>query len=249
MPPKKDRTGEISYNTQGSKMIITSYRGKDDIDILFPEYNYEIKSSYYKTFKSGKIKCPYDKTVHNIGFIGEGEFTQTTHKSIYDKWYNMISRCYDPNFHISYPTYKDCLVCDEWHNFQNFANWYEENYYEIDTKIELDKDILFKGNKIYSSRTCILVPKEINILLAKATANRGEYPIGVTLFRNGKFKASITKNNKVKHLGYYDNQILAFNAYKKAKEEYIKDIAQKYCDIIPITLYDALMEYEVSIND
>lgn len=67
--------------------------------------------------------------------------------------------------------------------------------------------------------------------------------------KNGKFKASITINNKAHHLGNYNTSDLAFEAYKQAKEEYIKSKAQEHYDIIPESLYNALMSYEVSKED
>jgi hypothetical protein len=249
MPSKNDRTGEIAVNTNGSKMKIIKYKNKDDIDVLFIEQNYIKKNVKYRAFLKGNVKSPYDKSVYGVGYIGEGKYSHKEYSTIYNSWANMIQRCYLESFHIKQPSYKDCHVCSEWHNFQTFAKWYEANAYNTDSKLELDKDILFKNNKIYSPKTCVLVPKNINILLVKANSIRGKYPIGVSLLKNGKFKASITINNKAHHLGNYNTSDLAFEAYKQAKEEYIKSKAQEHYDIIPESLYNALMSYEVSKED
>ena len=65
----------------------------------------------------------------------------------------------------------DCSVYEGWHNFQNFAKWYEDNYYEIEEEqMHLDKDILVKGNKVYSPDTCVFVPETINGLFVKSNA-------------------------------------------------------------------------------
>lgn len=116
----------------------------------------------------------------------------------------MMRRCYDPKYHEKEPTYKGCEVCKEWLNFQMFAEWYYKNHYEIEgQRICLDKDILLKGNKIYSADTCIFVPHRINSLFVKSYKLRGELPIGVSYHkRDKKFRADCSvydlKENKSK---------------------------------------------------
>lgn len=61
----------------------------------------------------------------------------------------------------------------------------------------LDKDILVKGNKIYSPETCCFVPQEINNLFTKRKSCRGTLPIGVKYIKeNKKFSASFSRNKK-----------------------------------------------------
>ena len=77
----------------------------------------------------------------------------------------MLERCYSQKTQEKHTTYKECSVSEEWYNFQNFAEWMDKNYnYETMQKWHLDKDILFKGNKIYSPERCAFVPQEINVL-------------------------------------------------------------------------------------
>ena len=73
MVAKIDRTGEERLNNFGSKIVITRYGGATDIDVYFPEYNWTFKNSTYKEFKNGNIKCPYEKRVFGVGYIGEGK--------------------------------------------------------------------------------------------------------------------------------------------------------------------------------
>ena len=114
--------------------------------------------------------------------------------------------------------------------------------------MNLDKDILIKNNKIYSPETCVFVPHDINSLFTKANTKRGKYPIGVHFKRN-KYHVQIQKYKQVIHLGTYDTSEEAFTVYKIAKENYIKEIADKYKDLIPKKLYDAMYEYEVEWED
>lgn len=113
--------------------------------------------------------------------------------------------------------------------------------------MHLDKDILIKGNKIYSPNTCIFVPQKINSLFTKRNSVRGEYPIGVTYSKkNHKFEPQVQGRG---WLGYYDTPEESFEVYKKNKEKRIKEIADEYKNKIPIKLYDALYDYKVEITD
>ena len=132
--------------------------------------------------------------------------------------------------------------------FSNFKKWYDQFNYE---NYHLDKDILVKGNKHYSPDTCCLVPQEINTLLTKRQGCRGRQPIGVCYIkRSGKYSATIHKMRNV-HLGFFDTPEEAFQAYKSAKEQYVKEIATQYFQEGKITqrVYQALMEYQVEITD
>ena len=170
---------------------------------------------------------------------------------------SMLKRCYDEEYHKKEPTYIDCEVCEEWLNYQNFAKWFYKNYYEISNeKMCLDKDILIKGNKIYSPQTCIFVPNRINNLFVKSNNTRGEYPIGISYHKrksgNDCLRVDITlTNGKRKLLGLFSfNEIeKAFIYYKTEKEKIIKQVADEYKDLIPIELYDAMYKYEVEITD
>lgn len=257
----KNKVGEIGYNKFGSEMIITEYRGYHDIDVYFPQYNWTARSVDYGNFKKGKISCPYEPTTYGIGYVGEGihkihdENGKLT--KCYITWSSMLQRCYDNKFHEKNPTYKGCEVPKEWLNYQNFAEWYYKNYYEIEgERMCLDKDILHKGNKIYSDKTCIFVPYNINVLFVKSDKIRGEYPIGVSYNkRNKKFIAQCSvydykeNKNKNKNLGLYNTPEEAFKVYKQFKENYIKEVADYYKSKIPSKLYQAMYNYEVEITD
>lgn len=161
-----------------------------------------------------------------------------------------MRRCYDDKYHKKQWFYKGCKVCDEWLNFQNFAKWYEENYYEVEEqRMHLDKDILYKGNKLYSPDTCVFVPQEINEIFTTRKNDRGNYYIGVRISENGRFQARCNMYGQSIHLGIYDSEVEAFNVYKNAKEKYIKEVANHYKLQIPKKLYDAMYKYKVEITD
>ena len=95
---------------------------------------------------------------------------------------------------------------------------------------------------------CCFVPAEINTLILKSEAIRGEYPIGVHK-RGSRFCGRCKVNNKDRFLGYTDTSEEAFYKYKKFKEQHIKDIANKWKDQIDPRVYEALMKYTVEITD
>lgn len=100
----------------------------------------------------------------------------------------MLRRCYDKQFQERQPTYKGCIVCEEWYNFQNFAKWFDENYYEIEgEKIALDKDLLKLNNKIYSPSTCCFLPQRINVSLVSSKN------IDIIKYQAEKYKKYISK--------------------------------------------------------
>ena len=119
----------------------------------------------------------------------------------------------------------------------------------------LDKDILYKGNKIYSPETCIFAPHRINTLFTKRDRSRGESPIGTSPRKNGKYVAQCnlinpeTGKSKKETLGLYDTQEKAFEVYKYYKEKNIKEVADYFKEYIPEILYNGMYNYQVEITD
>lgn len=247
------RVGETKINTYGSNMIIEKYNDSSNIWVRFPETNILLHAEYVQ-FKRGTLKSPYDKTVYGIGYLGEGNAKVSEnriHTKQYNTWKGIIQRCYIKKFHEKNPTYIGCSVVEEWLNFNTFSKWYDDNYYEIDKqKMALDKDILVKGNKIYSPETCVFVPSKINNLFTKRESSRGEFPLGVSWNKSyKKYKATCRNKNDHDILGYYNTPEDAFLAYKIYKEKLIKQTAEDYKDNIPDNLYCAMLNYKVEIND
>lgn len=239
----KSRLGEKHFSKQGEEVEIVEYFGWDNCSIMFPN-KFILRNVQYSAIVVGRFKNPYLPSVCDIGFVGYGEYvTHIGHiaSRAYATWSSMFSRCYR-NRHKSY---KEVVVCDEWHNFQIFAKWYYQNQVE---DWHLDKDILVKWNKIYSPETCCFVPPEINYLFIKRQSDRGKDPIGITEDK-GLFKARISINNERVYLGIFNNKEDAFLIYKEAKEKNIQKIAIKWKDKIEEKVYIALINYKVEITD
>ena len=147
----------------------------------------------------------------------------------YSTWHNMLLRCYSAVYHKRQPTYIDCFVENTWLRFSTFKAWMQSQNWE---GLELDKDILNKGNKVYGPDNCVFVSKQVNTFLSERAADRGEYPIGVGLHKpSGLYRARCgdTVGGR-KHLGYFKTPEAAHKAWLTYKLEQAKILALKQTD-------------------
>lgn len=242
-----DRLNEIRENYRGTKMEIIQYISSDRIRIKFlDEYGFETDTTY-SNFRMGSVKNPYDKFVFDVGYIGQG--SEPSHidgknTPAYASWHNILERCYSEKYKNKYKSYYDiCTVCDEWKCYQNYAIWYRQNKYPVAERLHLDKDILVPGNKLYSPETCLLVPQRINMLFMNRRNNKG-LPNGISKVGN-QFQAEY--NTVI--LGQYTTLQEAFYTYAKAKKAKIIEVANEYKGIIPQKVYNAMLRYEVLIEN
>ena len=251
-----EKLGETVLQNCGEVAFIVEYVNSQDITVQFKTTGELVKTTY-NNFVKGEVKSHFTPSVFGVGIKGLESILDENDEILdsYNCWRDMLRRCYSAKYQEKHPTYKGCSVCDEWLYYSNFKKWYEENYYEINNKTsQLDKDILIKNNKVYSPDTCVFAPNFINKLFTKSQNNRGEQPIGVYFNkRDKKYQASLRVfkdgRSTTKNLGYFDTADEAFKTYKKAKEDYIKEVADNYKDEIPAKLYEAMYAYEVSIDD
>ena len=253
-----DRLGEEKLNNQGCPMKIIIYNNSSDITVEFQDdYKFRV-NTIYANFKSGSIKNPYYPSVYGVGIIGIKYPTHINCKNTkeYHAWTEMLRRCFDEAHRNRQPTYKQVVCCEEWLLFENYYEWLhsQPNFdkWKSGYRWAIDKDILFKRNKIYSPNACCLVPQNINCLFLKREAERGIYPIGVRYTNDGYLACCNNPfTNKKEELGHYSTPENAFLAYKKRKEEIIKQVAEVEHNNENITreCYEAMMKYEVEIDD
>ena len=171
-------------------------------------------------------------------------------------WASMLMRCYSKSLIIKKPCYDDCTVSDNFKSYTFFYEWCHEqagfgNKDENGRYWHLDKDILTKGNRLYSETTCAFVPQRINSLLIKCDSARGEYLVGVSWRKDKNKFASQCRlgGGKRKLLGYFLTAQEAHQAYKLFKEALIKEVADEYKTQLDPRVYEALMNYKVESND
>ena len=190
--------------------------------------------------------------VLGIGIVDVKTKEKNIHFKSYSVWRGIIARCYSERHQIKNPTYKGCSVSSDWLIYSNFKKFYDTNYKE---GYHLDKDILIRGNKIYSEKTCRFVPQYINTFLTDSGAIRGKYKIGVYFEKDrGTFRAQCNvysegknRNRISKKLGRFNSEEEAFQAYKTFKEQHIKEVAQQAFNNkeIDIDIFNALQNWTI----
>lgn len=237
----KDRVGMINKNNFGTDMKVIKVISWEKVIIEFQDWKKFQKEIYWQNFKNGNVKNPYDKIRYGVGYIGNGDYQVEsilgTHDKSYDTWQNMLERCYSEKHREKHSAYMGCTVCEKWHNYQNFAKWYKKNEYEIKGRLHLDKDIISKGNKVYSPEFCLLVPQRINMIFMNKTNNDG-LPSAI---RKRKNFYAVYYNGDYKGGAYLlENAIKMHDKYKRI---HIKQVAEEYKDKIPPKVYKALLQW------
>lgn len=241
--------GQILENFYGCKYEVIELVDGNYCKIKFLDsFGYE-KVVLKSDAKRG-IRNPYRKSVAGVGYIGEGVYNSVTSSQLFMVWSNMLTRCYDEESLKKHITYVGCSVEDTWHCFQDFATWCEAQPEFMNNRDWcLDKDIIERGNKIYSPHKCSFVPTCINNLFTLRGNKRGEYPLGVHQAPYGRFVAQINRDNKRVCLGRFDTPEETFLVYKSAKEEVIKKLATDYKGIINNIVYESLINWKVEVTD
>lgn len=188
----------------------------------------------------GKIK------IYGVGYNsllrGEDGFSSRPVGGIrreYDHWRRMLQRSYDPKWKEVHPTYEECWVNPSWHDYQDFASWYDSCEFKNITW-DLDKDLLIVSNKEYGPDTCVFLPEEIN----KAIIIRGT---GSHFRKRGKGTYEFYYRGKF--LGCSSNPTEYSNKYIDAKLCHIRELAEKYKEVLDPRAYDALVNFKIGVID
>ena len=248
----KDCVGEVCKSKSSGDFKIVKYNDTRNVEIQFLKTGFETVARL-GDIRNGEVKDRYSPSVFGVGIIGArypvSEGGRDTKD--YALWKGMLKRCYSDSYKKRYQTYEGCEVSDNFKSYEYFYEWCHKQVGFDNKDWHLDKDLLVKGNKVYSESTCVFIPKEINALLTKSTASRGEYLIGVSWNKRNKAFVAMVSRSKGKHeyLGYFTTEIEAYNTYKQAKESFIKEQAEKWKGKIDDRAYEALMKYTVEITD
>lgn len=168
------------------------------------------------------------------------------HIESYAAWKNMLKRCYDLKWQGRNKTYEGCIVSSEWLTFSNFKRWFDSRYL---SGWQIDKDLLDPGNKLYSSETCLFVPKSLNSFLTAHDSARGPYPLGVHYHKKKrKFISQISVNGSREQIGAYNSPAEAHEAWFNRKME----LAYEYkylCDSIDERLFEGVLRKIKSMKE
>ena len=248
----KDCVGKVCKSLNSGDFKILKYNDSANVVIQFLKTGYET-TVRLTNIRNGNVKDTYLPSVYGIGVFGTKYPSRVNGVKTkeYKLWHSMLVRCYSDAIKKKHPTYEGCEVSDNFKSYEYFYEWCHSQIGFGNKDWHLDKDLLVKGNKIYSEDSCVFIPQEVNTLLTKRTNSRGEYSIGVSWSKTSKaFVATVAKNKgKTEWLGYFNTEIEAFNAYKQAKEAFVKEQADKWKGQIDDRAYNALMNYTVEITD
>ena len=168
--PEDMRKGAKHTTKDFGVLVVVEYHGAKKVDVRFVDTGFAL-TTRAEQIRAGSVMDKLKPNTYGVGFIGIGD-----HKSkrfgkdteAYKCWSAMLRRCYSEAEHQRKPWYIGCTACPEWHNFQNFAKWYDENYPADGGDYHLDKDIKCHGNKEYSPNACMFVTPEDNAVKANA---------------------------------------------------------------------------------
>lgn len=178
----------------------------------------------------------YHRGLCGVGYSGMKMNTEMRHSVSYYKWKNMVQRCYDKKVHKKYkPEYKDKSVCEEWLNYSNFKIWFDEHYVPCkNNQIDLDKDLLVQGNKIYSPETCVLLLHYQNTMFE----GRDD-----CIYENEDGTYCVDK----KKSSVYDTYEEALEVVAARREEKIQNNAEKCKGSIPMCAYEAMLNWDARL--
>ena len=245
---KKFHEGSI-YNTKfGGPLIVLEYIDKFNVKIKFlDQAGYETIANI-DNILAGNVKNPFRLNRYG-GYYGTGPYTSVKYMHVYKVWEGVLKRT--NTIYNTQDCYSNVIICEEWRNFQNFADWYVKYVSILNPKYkyQIDKDILQWNQeyKIYSPQTCCLIPDELNSsLVGLHLPKNNNLPVGVQI--NGdKYSPYMTVKDDKKYLGIYDTAEEAFSIYKVNKESYIKELAEKYYNDQAITedIYKILCSVDI----
>lgn len=241
------KVGDKFTSKQGCEAVVIAYNGSYNVRVRFLDEHGCERTFAARNLRSGLFKNPYHPSVCGKGYIGVGEHKSITNgkpNPIYLKWNAMINRVYSEKRQKRDASYIGCEVCEEWLNFQNFATWHEKNEVRGEN-LDVDKDLMMQGNKIYSPETCVLVPHPINMAISKTSSSVRDLPQGVYRHQ-GKYSSGLYSGGERVYLGSFPTPEEAHAAYVVAKEAYVKEVAEKWKGKIDPRVYDALMSWRVN---
>lgn len=237
--------GKTYQSKSYGEFKVVSKEAKSKHTIEFPNgYRKVAKDDH---IRHGRIKNPYYPNISGVGFIGVGDYNaRTMNEKPYRAWSKMLDRCYNTNYRC-YERYggRGITVCEGWHNYQIFAEWYFINYID---GYELDKDLKNPGSMQYNPENCVFVPHQINSLLVSNNAVRGKYPVGIHYHKAAKkFRAQCHCGRDQVIIGDFDSPVMAFMEYAAFKENRIKTLSQEYFDkgLICKEVYETLQSWSV----
>ena len=248
---KAEYEGSVFKTKNYGDVVVLDYYNARDVTIKFLNTG-NVRKTGTSELKKGEIRDNEAFPVYSVGIMdvpNEARRNVPIPKE-YSIWNGVRQRCYNENIRHLTPSYQEVEMSENFKRYSYFKEWCHNQIGFDQDGWQLDKDILIKGNKVYSEYTCCFVPQEINVALTNNKSVRGSFPQGV-IYNSTKtrYRARIQRGDKWESLGTYDTPEEAFYAYKPVKEAHIKSLAEKWKDQIDPRVYEALMNWTIEITD
>jgi len=243
------KEGCIFKTAKHGKARIVKYSGCYDVEVEFIDTGYKTTTNT-SNIKKGSVKDRLLATVCGVGFIGDGRHgTRINGKfsNAYSVWCNILDRCYEYNSRSQRKNYNGCSVDFKWHNYQNFAEWFERSNVNSDPSVNVDKDLLIPGNKVYSENTCVLIPQWLNKFLKLNHDGSVLKMVGVDFLprasNKNPYRARCVNpfTKKSEHLGLFKSEIDAHKAWKEKKLKHARKLKSKM-DSFDARIYKSSVE-------
>ena len=248
---KAEYEGNVYPTKSYGDILVLEYINYRDVTVKFLNTG-NVRKTATSEIRKGEIRDNEAFPVYKVGVMdipNEVQRGKPVPKE-YSIWNGVKQRCYNENIRDKLPSYRDVEMSDNFKLYSYFKEWCNNQIGFNEEGWQLDKDILSKDSKVYSEHTCCFVPPEINCAVTNNKSVRGQFPQGVIHnCTKTRYRARIQRSNKWESLGTYDTPEEAFYAYKPVKEAYIKSLAEKWKDKIDPRVYDALMKWEINIDD
>ena len=249
MPKKlEDIVGKVYQTNSGVDCVVVEYRGSTNVKVRFlDKFGYEMNTCL-TSLRAGKVKNPFAPKVFGVGYLGEGRHIPSKNgvkSPAYVQWHSMLRRGYDNDYKDENPSCVQSYVCEEWHCFDTYADWFYQQK-GWDKRFQLDKDIKGDGTQKYSPSPCCLVPPIINTMFNDNKFRDNGLPLGVSIDSWSKdFLVVISKWGKLSRVGVYKSSKEAFKAYKSERESYIKEVANEWKEYLDDDVFDIIYNTEV----
>lgn len=230
--------GEVYESKRCGKLEILEYINYKDVVVRFQDTG-EVYTFYKQAIVYGNVLDRMCPTVVGVGYLGRGDFKATHdggNTKCYRAWIGMLTRCYDPE--SWHEAYIGCSVDENWHNFQNFAEWYYTNYIE---GWEVDKDFCIFGNKHYSEEFCTFLPQEINTFAPRSNKRNFQ---GYTVTSSGKFMTQLLSNRFGNYYKIFNTSEEAYSDYCRVKNIDAGLLAEKWKGKIDDRVYSNLVNFD-----
>lgn len=246
------KIGDIFPTNNCGEVEVLQYTSAVKCDVKFINTG-SIVNVFASNLRKGTVRDPLHRWRHGVGYLGVGphktlivlDKKKYVHTREYATWSHMLSRCYgSASKRKTNSCYNDVTVCEAWHNFQNFAEWFLENKPTTDIPLHLDKDLKVPGSTQYSPLTCSFVPYRVNSLFTGWLESK-KIATGVILHKpTNKYVVKICNTwdgvHKEHHVGTFDSEVEAKSAYILHKVKIVKDVAEFYKNILDPIVYSNL---------